>query len=410
MLAALGLGVTTAIAVPMLGTASAATFDQQTWVDNFDGPAGSRVDAGKWVYETGYGEQWGNNEYQTYTESTNNVKLNGAGQLVITARKEGANYYTSGRLKTKGKFSQKYGRFEARIKIPRGPGLLPAFWAMGDNGNWPNNGEIDIMENVGSEPKTVYGTIHGPGYDTIGEDQRGGSRTIGANLADDFHTYSIDWSPNAIIWKLDGVAYKTTTPANIPGKKWIFNDQPFYMLMNVAVGGDWPGAPVDSVLPQEMVIDYVKVFAYNETGTPPPNQPTTAPPNTGGATSLVGLAGRCMDVSGGSSTPPDGTPVILFDCTGGANQKWSFVNGTLRSVGKCLDVTDANPANGTKLQVVGCGTQSAQKFELLPNGQIRNALSGRCVDVSDRNPANLTRLQIWDCNPNGQDNQTWRKG
>jgi beta-glucanase (GH16 family) len=410
LLSALGIGVATAIAVPMLGTASAATFDQQTWVDDFDGPAGSRVDTSKWVYETGFGEQWGNNEYQTYTDSTNNVRLNGKGQLVITARKE-VSGYTSGRLKTMGKFSQKYGKFEANIKIPRGPGLLPAFWAMGNTGGWPANGEIDIMENVGGEPKTVYGTVHGSGFTGADTTGRGGHKTIGAELSADFHRYGIEWAPNSITWTLDGVAYKTTTPSNIGGARWPFNDQPFYMLLNVAVGGDWPGKPVDSVLPQEMVVDYVKVFAYNENGTPTPSKTTTAtaqPPVTG-ATPIVGLANKCIDVFNGDNVPPNGTPVVLYDCHGRANQKWLFVNGTVRSMGKCLDVTDANPANGTKLQVTGCGTQSAQQFVLQSNGQIRNALSGRCVDVAERSSANATRLQIWDCNP-GQDNQTWRKG
>ena len=407
IVAALGIGVATAVAVPMLGTASAASFERLTWSDDFNGPAGAKVDSSKWAYDLGFGTIWGNNESQTYTDSTNNVRLNGSGQLVITARKEADGRYTSGRLKTRGKFSQKYGRFEANIKIPRGPGLLPAFWAMGDSGSWPNNGEIDIMENVGDNPRTVYGTVHGPGYSGGDGTGRGGEKTIGQELSADFHRYAIEWSPDSIKWLLDGVVYKETTPKNLPGgTRWVFNDQPFYMLMNVAVGGDWPGAPVDSVLPEEMVVDYVKVYAYNEGGTQPP---VVNPPENSAATPIIGLAGKCMDASGGGAAIADGAPAILYSCHGGANQKWSFVNGTLRSMGKCLDVTNANPANGTKLQLVGCGTQSAQKFELQADGQLRNALSGRCVDVSERSSANATRLQIWDCNP-GQDNQTWRKG
>jgi beta-glucanase (GH16 family) len=280
LLSALGIGVATAIVVPMLGSASAASFDQQTWVDDFDGAAGSRVDTSKWVYEKGFGEQWGNNEYQTYTDSTNNVRLDGAGHLVITARKEADGSYTSGRLKTMGKFSQKYGKFEANIKIPRGPGLLPAFWAMGNTGGWPANGEIDIMENVGGEPKTVYGTVHGAGFTGADTTGRGGHKSISTELSADFHRYGIEWKPDAITWTLDGIAYKTTTPSNIGGARWPFNDQPFYMLLNVAVGGDWPGKPVDSVLPEEMVIDWVKVSAYNPDGTPATPPPTTAVPTT----------------------------------------------------------------------------------------------------------------------------------
>jgi beta-glucanase (GH16 family) len=280
ILSALGIGVATAIAVPMLGSASAATFDQ-VWVDDFNGPAGSKVDATKWTYDKGFGTIWGNNEYQTYTDSTNNVRQDGNGNLVITARKEADGTYTSGRLKTSGKFSQKFGRFEANIKIPRGPGLLPAFWAMGNTGGWPNNGEIDIMENVGNNPKTVYGTIHGPGYSGGDGTGRGGDTTISSELSASFHRYAIEWSPDLIVWTLDGKEYHRVTPKNIPaGTKWVFNDQPFYMLMNVAVGGDWPGAPVDSVLPEEMVIDYVKVYAYNANGTPTTPPVVTTPPTT----------------------------------------------------------------------------------------------------------------------------------
>jgi beta-glucanase (GH16 family) len=278
LLSALGMGVATAIVVPMLGSASAATFDQ-VWVDDFSGPAGSKVDSTKWAYDKGYGTIWGNNEYQTYTDSTDNVRQDGNGNLVITARKEADGKYTSGRLKTTGKFSQKYGRFEANIKIPRGPGLLPAFWAMGNTGGWPNNGEIDIMENVGAHPKTVFGTIHGPGYSGGDGTGRGGDTTISTELSADFHRYAIEWSPDLIVWTLDGKEYHRVTPKNIPaGTKWVFNDQPFYMLLNVAVGGDWPGAPVDSVLPEEMIVDYVKVYAYNANGTPTAPPTTTKPP------------------------------------------------------------------------------------------------------------------------------------
>jgi hypothetical protein len=142
-----------------------------------------------------------------------------------------------------------------------------------------------------------------------------------------------------------------------------------------------------------------------------PFGPGGQPPG-GGSVQVIGYNNRCMDISGGSSNPPNLTPVIMWDCHGGGNQKWEFASdGTLRSSGKCLDVKDANPNNGTPLQVVGCGTQDAQKFTLHSNGQLRSALPGnRCVDVADWNPNNGARLQLWDCNPNGQANQTWRKG
>jgi hypothetical protein len=149
-------------------------------------------------------------------------------------------------------------------------------------------------------------------------------------------------------------------------------------------------------------------------GTTPPvtNPPNPTNPPTGDTSAIVGFNNRCIDVSGGGAAVPDGTPVIIYTCHGGNNQKWQFAaDGTIRSMGKCLDVSNANPNNGTLLQVVGCGTQAAQRWTLQANGQLRTALPGnRCVDVLDRNPNNAVRLQLWDCNPNGQDNQTWRKG
>ncbi|WP_146260087.1 glycoside hydrolase family 16 protein [Rhizobium tubonense] len=228
------------------------------WRDDFDGPSMSKLDRTKWVYEVGYGNSlWGNNEYQTYTDQIGNIRQDGQGHLVVTARKESDGRYTSGRIKTKGRFALKFGKFEARIKIPRGPGLLPAFWLMGSVGQWPDNGEIDIMENVGQSPSTVFSNLHAPGYTAVGD------QTVPRDLSDDFHVYAIEWTPGRVSWLLDNVVYKTVTKDDIPaGKRWVFDDQPFYMLLNVAVGGDWPGPPVDNALPQDMVVDWVKVSAY----------------------------------------------------------------------------------------------------------------------------------------------------
>jgi len=170
--------------------------------------------------------------------------------------------YTSGRIHTQGKFAQRYGRFEARIKIPTGQGMWPAFWMMGANSErWPDRGEIDIMENIGKEPGTVHGTIHGPGYS--GAKGIGGpfSLAAGKKVADDFHIYAVEWAPDEIGWYVDDTPYKTATPANLPaGTKWVF-DGPFYLLLNLAVGGDWPGSPdAATAFPQSMLVDYVRVY------------------------------------------------------------------------------------------------------------------------------------------------------
>jgi beta-glucanase (GH16 family) len=243
-----------------------------TWQDEFDQAAGSPPDSSKWTHEVG-GDGWGNEELQYYTRSTRNAAHNGQGQLTITAIKEqpagsscwyGTCQYSSARLITKDKFTQRYGKVEARMKLPRGKGLWPAFWMMGDDfdsAGWPDCGEIDVMENIGSEPSTVYGTIHGPGYHS--EAGPGGSTTSpdGRPLADAFHTYTVEWLPDSISWFIDGKHYLTLTPADIPsGSRWVF-DHPFFMLLNVAVGGTWPGDPGSSTtFPQQLSVDYVRVY------------------------------------------------------------------------------------------------------------------------------------------------------
>lgn len=239
------------------------------WSDEFNGPNGSAVDASKWVMEVG-GEGWGNQELEYYTNRPQNLFIQD-GHLVIQARRESytgsdgvSRNYTSARLKTAGKFSQTYGRFEARIKIPSGQGMWPAFWMLGDDidgAGWPACGEIDIMENIGKEPSTVHGSIHGPGF--VGTDGieapymlRGKRR-----FADDFHIFAVEWEPNAIRFYVDRDLYVTRTPADLrPGWKWVF-DHPFFLVLNLAVGGDWPGNPdSNTVFPEKMLVDYVRVY------------------------------------------------------------------------------------------------------------------------------------------------------
>jgi beta-glucanase (GH16 family) len=241
--------------------------------DEFNGANGAGIDQTKWTAETG-GAGWGNQELQYYTNTTGNAYLDGAGSLVIKAVRLNAPFdlncwygpclYTSARLISKTKFSQRYGKFEARIKIPRGQGIWPAFWMLGDDIDtvgWPQCGEIDIMENIGREPATVHGSLHGPGY-SGGNSVTGSYRMPGDTpLADDFHVYSVEWSPDEVRWYIDGTNYKTATQRDLPnGSKWVF-DHSFFMLLNVAVGGGWPGSPdATTVFPQTMLVDYVRVY------------------------------------------------------------------------------------------------------------------------------------------------------
>ena len=252
------------------------------WNDEFNGAAGAAPDPGKWTAETG-GWGWGNQELQYYTDSRENSAQSGDGNLVITAKADGGGQncwygpctHTSARLITENKFDTKYGKVEARIKVPAGQGIWPAFWMLGSDFRkvgWPNSGEIDIMENVGKEPGTVYGNVHGPGYS--GCCGIVGSTTLpnGEKLSDSFHDFAIEWDDDSITWFLDGAPFHRVTKSDVPaGSAWVF-DHNFFVLLNVAVGGQWPGSPDRTTqFPQKMLVDYVRV--YQSTDTAPASRP-----------------------------------------------------------------------------------------------------------------------------------------
>ncbi|MCB9315067.1 MAG: glycoside hydrolase family 16 protein [Lewinellaceae bacterium] len=237
---------------------------QLVWSDDFDGAAGTSPDPSKWVFDIGTGTNgWGNQELQYYTDRPENAALDGDGHLVITARREtfaGAPF-TSARIKTQGLFSQAYGRFEARLKTPYGPGMWPAFWMLGadiDTNPWPNCGEIDLMELRGQEPNIVNGTVHGPGY------SGGAAITQSFGFTNDrfdkdFHIFAIEWGKDYIDFFVDNTLYQRITPAALTGD-WVFDD-PFFILLNVAVGGNYVGLPTTQTpFPQQMTVDYVRVY------------------------------------------------------------------------------------------------------------------------------------------------------
>jgi len=234
------------------------------WSDEFTQPDGAAPDPSKWAFDVG-GDGWGNDELEYYTSRTNNARIE-QGKLVIEACREelGARHYTSARLLTKGKWSWKYVRVEARIKIPRGPGMWPALWMMGTNMDavgWPTGGEIDIMENIGREPGMVHGTVHGPGYS--GGNGIGGSFILpgGKAFADQFHLFAMEWETNRIKWFVDDKLFFSVTPKSLPnGAQWVFT-APQFLLLNLAVGGSWPGKPdATTAFPQRMLVDYVRVY------------------------------------------------------------------------------------------------------------------------------------------------------
>jgi beta-glucanase (GH16 family) len=242
---------------------------QVVWSDEFSGSDGSAPDSTKWAIQTG-GNGWGNNELEYYTARPANVRVSG-GNLVITALKEDyigpdqvSRHYTSARLQTKGLFSQQYGRFEAGIKIPKGQGMWPAFWMLGNNidtAGWPACGEIDIMENIGKEPSLVHGTLHAPGYPPEGYTAAYTLPNSQA-FADDFHVFAVEWEPQQIRLYVDGTLYATDTQGGSPQpSSWPFDGQPFFLLLNLAVGGNWPGNPDGTTqFPQQMLVDYVRVY------------------------------------------------------------------------------------------------------------------------------------------------------
>jgi beta-glucanase (GH16 family) len=267
-----GFGLLGAVTLLLVGLGQSQTSSGNPWTlvwsDEFSGSSGSAPDSSKWTLETG-GNGWGNHELEYYTSRLQNAQIQN-GSLVITALKETytgtdgvKRNYTSARMKTAGKFEQQYGRFEARIKIPFGQGMWPAFWMLGNDirtVGWPTCGEIDIVENIGKEPAIVHGTIHGPGYS--GGDGIGSPFSLAAGrFADDYHVYAVEWEPNVIRFYVDSNLYATRTPADLPqGAKWVYG-HPFFMILNLAVGGDWPDAPDNTTaFPQTMLVDYVRVY------------------------------------------------------------------------------------------------------------------------------------------------------
>jgi len=235
------------------------------WSDEFDGPDGSPVDPANWSFDVG-GHGWGNGESQYYTDRLDNACVED-GALVIKAQREEykGNRYTSARLVTRGKGDWLYGRFEIRARLPAGQGIWPAMWMLptdSEYGGWPSSGEIDIMELVGHEPARVYGTLHyGKPHASEG---RHYDLPEGATFADDYHVFALEWEPGEMRWYVDGYHYQTQTQWFTSSRKGAYLasfDKRFHLVINVAVGGAWPGYPDETtVFPQSMIVDYVRVY------------------------------------------------------------------------------------------------------------------------------------------------------
>ncbi len=266
--------------MPQLPTSSPAPAElpggwKLIWNDEFDAPAGSPPDPAKWTFDLG-GEGWGNQEWEYYTDQPENAATDGAGSLVIHASEVaeddtrslncwyGPCKYTSARILTRERFDFTYGRVEARLKLPYGNGIWPAFWMLGNDiaaAGWPNCGEIDIMENIGREPDKVYGTVHGPGYSGANGISHSYALPTGQTFKDDFHVFALEWEEAEIRWYMDDEPYGVLPKERFSeSRPWVF-DHPFFLILNVAVGGAWPGYPDEtSTFPQQMLVDYVRVY------------------------------------------------------------------------------------------------------------------------------------------------------
>lgn len=363
------------------------------WSDEFNGPAGGAPDASNWTHAVG-GGGFGNSELEYYTDSTANAELDGQGHLAITARNDdasglscwyGACRYTSARLDTLGHFSVEYGQISARIKLPSGQGLWPTFELLGTNASsvaqWQQAGLIDVMSDSNSTSGTVYSGLTGPdNYERWWIDKCASC----GSFAGGFHTFTVDWYPDHISFLVDGHTYFTQYRA-LSGAGWVF-DHPFYLILDLAVGGNQPGSPgASTTFPAQMLVNWVRVY-------------TAGPPTAAATGQITGLAGQCAEASSSGA-------IQLDACDGGAGQTWTVgTDGTIRAEGKCLTVPGS--ANGTRAQLSACGGTAAQMWQAETNGQLLNPGSGRCLSVTGDSSANLTPLQLLDCS--GAADQVWK--
>jgi beta-glucanase (GH16 family) len=383
------------------------------WEDEFDGPAGAKPDASKWRQETG-GSGWGNGELQYYTDSASNASLDGDGNLAITARREtpdsgvchyGPCEFTSARLLSVPQLSRAFGRFEARLKVPKGQGFWPAFWMLGDNvhtDGWPASGEIDVMEHVGQDPHRVFGSLHGPGYSGARSVMGGYTLPGQQAVGDAFHVFTVDWAPDSVTWFVDGVQYLHKSRDDVRGNPWVF-DHKFFLLLNLAVGGHWPGPPDGGTqFPQSLLVDYVRVYEPAVDG----------PAAPAGSYRIQGFAGKCINTDGGQAVL--GAALVLQGCALAGSERWTFhADGAVRLGAFCMEAAggaasaaDGAPAgSGAMLRLAECGTGPAQRFELNDAGDLVNVWADKCVDVADWRPEDGAPLQLWDCA--GSVNQKW---
>lgn len=400
------------------------------WADEFNGTS---LDVTKWTPQTG-GGGWGNNELQHYTARAENIEVS-SGSLKIVARSEvyGGNNYTSARIRSIQKGDWTYGKFEARMKLSVAKGMWPAFWMMPtDNvyGNWPNSGEIDIMELIGTYPARSYATMHTSSA-TAGVSTSSGSNydLATGNFSDAFHDFSVEWSPNQLKWFVDGVLFATKTPADFGGFPWRF-DKDFHLILNLAVGGNWPGSPDGTTnFPQTTEVEYVRVYQKNEqltvrglTTVEPAATTSYTTPNIAsttynwtvpsGATIVSGQGSSQISVTWGAvsgdvtcsiSTPCGTTSAAkTVNVTPNLLQNWSFesnldnwnsaaYNGSTATFASSVE---ANAPNGARIACVNTTAVSANSWHVQMSQSGMNVVGGQNYTFKFKAKSNGTNKRI----------------
>lgn len=393
------------------------------WSDEFNGASGSYPNASNWAYDTGPGSNFGNSyEIETYcapgsnagpcVSSQPNAYLDGNGNLVLTAIRNSYGQWTSARMKTQGHLQPQYGRIEARMKLSPGDGFWPAFWLLGASNAsgtpWPDCGEQDIIEWVQSfTPTTTSSTTHGPGYSGGNGFAKTSTFPNGARIDDtNYHIYGVIWGPNSIQYYRDSPTnvFSTLTPSDIPpGTAWPFNN-PFYILLNLAIGnGNFPGS-TDSSTPSTatMLVDYVRVYTASAARSLNGSHTLTPQNNTA----------LRLDDQNGSTT--SGNPIDVTTANGGLAQTWSISNAGVVPAGYYNLATEgancltAPTISGWNVTLTPCNGSMAQAWNAVSNGvtfELTPANNpNNCLDVRANGTASGTIVQVYSCNsgPNEQ--------
>jgi len=383
--------------------------------DDFNGASGSGADS-QWMYDTGAGSSFGTGEIETMTNSTSNVHLDGNGDLDITAVGSGSSW-TSGRIQTTSANvgATAGGELEVTASIQQpsgGLGYWPAFWMLGP-GQWPENGEIDIMEDVNSLSE-LSGTVHcgtDPGGPCNEPNGLGSGLVTCSGCQSGYHTYTMilnrtNTANESITFYLDGNSYYTVTEAQVGTATWqAAFDHNLSIILDLAMGGSYPNGVCNCTSPASstasggtMSVAYVAAYSTSGSGGGGSGGGSTAGP-------ITGYDGLCADVRGANSA--DFTPVQVYTCNGTTAQQWTVVaaGSTLHALGKCMDINGGGTADGTTVDLYDCNSTAAQVFIPQSNGELYNPQSGKCLDDTGYGGSG-TQLQIWDCTDNA--NQQWK--